>query len=440
MRIAVFGLGYVGTVTGACFAKLGHDVIGVDRNEVKIDFINKGQSPVIEKEIPELIAAASRGKRFRATRDTTEAVTQSDLSFVCVGTPSKDNGSLDLTSISNVCEEVGTALKEKNRYHTIVFRSTMLPGSTEHFVIPRIERASGLTANKDFGVCFNPEFMREGSSVNDFFHPPFTIIGSCDQQTVSTVEDLYESVKVPLIHTNYQVAEMVKYVCNSFHALKITFANEIGRVCKDMEIDAHDVMDIVCLDTKLNISKAYLKPGFAFGGSCLPKDLRAILYKAKMSDLDVPLLASILPSNRSQIQGVIDRVLRFQKKRIGLVGLSFKAGTDDLRESPLVVLAESLIGKGYQLKIYDENIMSAKLIGSNKEYIQKEIPHLSSILTPDLRELIETSEVIILGNADDSLHKCVDRFKTDQVVIDLARALNNEVKGKHGFEYHGLYW
>jgi GDP-mannose 6-dehydrogenase len=438
MRVSILGLGYVGTVSGACLAKLGHSVIGVDLNPLKVNFINEGKSPIIEKDLPEMIADATSKKLFRATPSVAEAVIHSDISLICVGTPGNSKGNLDLAYVTRVCEEIGAAIKNKPAYHQIVVRSTMLPGSTERTVIPTIEEASGKKVGADFGVCYNPEFMREGSSVQDFFQPPVTVVGGANDQDIKKMAALYEKIEAPLVRTGYREAEAVKYVCNAFHALKVAFANEIGTVCKELEIDSHDVMDIFFLDKKLNISNAYLKPGFAFGGSCLPKDLRAFNYLAKQLDLEIPLLNSILPANQIHIQRALDIIYHYKKKKVGMLGLSFKPGTDDLRESPFVTLVETLIGKGFQVKIYDKNISLARLTGSNKEFIEKEIPHIALILVDDIHEVLRSSEIILLGNVENEIGPLLTRIRSNQVVIDLGRVMTKDSLASCSFTYHRI--
>src|SRR6185295_6024893 len=353
MNVSIFGLGYVGCVSAACLARDGHKVIGVDINPIKVEIINEGLSPIVEPGIEDLIAAAVKNGNLSATSDSRKAVLESDLSMICVGTPGKSNGSLDLTFIKEACREVGEALASKDRYHIIVLRSTMLPGTMERTVLPALEVYSGKRAGRDFGVAVNPEFLREGSSIADFDNPPFSLIGADDEDAAAPLRKLYSRLDAPLISIGVKEAEMVKYACNCFHAVKVTFANEIGNICKAAGVDSHTVMDAFCKDTKLNLSPYYLKPGFAFGGSCLPKDLRAITHKAKEVDVEVPLLNAVLDSNRQQIERAVEMVLATGRKNIGVLGLSFKAGTDDLRESPMVTLIETLIGKGLKLAICD---------------------------------------------------------------------------------------
>ncbi len=436
--ISVFGLGYVGAVSVAVLADNSHEIIGVDVNSMKVDMINKGCSPIIENGMSELVAKGVAAGRIRATTNTTEAILDSEISILCVGTPSQNNGSLDLTYVERVCQQIGRSLAKKSDYHVVIARSTMLPGSTEDLVIPTLEEYSGLKAGLDFGVCFNPEFLREGSSIKDFYNPPFTVIGSEDERALEVVRDLFSMLEAELIITSIKVAEMVKYASNAFHALKVTFGNEVGNICKEQNIDSHKVMDIFCQDTKLNISPYYLKPGFAFGGSCLPKDLKAILYHARHFDLDVPVLEAILPSNREQIDRAYQMVRKINSKRIGVLGFSFKAGTDDLRDSPMVELVERLIGKGYQLAVYDSNVSLANLQGSNKVYIEQEIPHIASLMKDSIEDVMETCEVIIIGNGAPEFRKVLRNTRPDQTVIDLVRIVDDHDEMKS--HYEGISW
>ena len=390
MRISIFGLGYVGTVSAGCLAHDGHEVVGVDPLPTKVDLINRGRSPIVETDIGEIIAATTKAGRLRATSDPVQAIRETDLSFVCVGTPSQANGNLDLRYIRRICEQIGEALKSKSARHTVVIRSTILPGTMHKIVIPTLEEFSGKKAGVDFGVCNNPEFLREGSAVKDFHYPPKTVIGELDQASGDILAALYKKLDAPLIRTDLETAEMVKYVDNSWHALKIGFANEIGNLCKSLGLDAHKVMNIFCQDRKLNISPAYLLPGFAFGGSCLPKDLRALSYQAKMHDLQLPILTSILPSNEMQIARGLQLITEKGHTRVGVLGFSFKAGTDDLRESPLIEVIERLIGKGYDLRIYDKNVNIASLVGANRDFILNRIPHISKLMVGDIDAVLES--------------------------------------------------
>jgi GDP-mannose 6-dehydrogenase len=436
MKISIFGIGYVGCVSAACLARAGHEVVGVDVNPTKVEIINNGTSPIVEPGISDVIADVVKTKKLSATTDTVHAVKTTDVSLVCVGTPSKPNGSLDLGHVRRVCEEIGAALATKNERHTIVLRSTMLPGSVESVAQPALEEASGKKAGTDFGLCVNPEFLREGTSLKDFYAPPFTLIGASDEQTAKIVASLYAEIDAPVFTTSIKTAEMVKYVCNCFHALKVSFGNEIGNICKALELDSHEVMNVFCADTKLNLSSYYLKPGFAFGGSCLPKDLRAVTYKAKELDVEVPLLTAISITNRLQIERALDMVLRTGKKRIGILGFSFKAGTDDLRESPMVTLIETLIGKGLDLVIYDRDVSLARLFGSNKEYIEQGIPHIAKLMRSSIDEVLSASDTIVIGNKSEEFRQIESRLRPDQTVIDLVRLFDRPSDES----YQGICW
>ena len=438
MKISVFGLGYVGCVSAACLAQEGHEIIGVDIDQNKVSIINSGRSPVVEKEIDEIIEKVVSTGKLKVTMDSYRAINESQISMVCVGTPNNDNGSLDLSYVKRVSAEIGACLREKDNYHVVVVRSTMLPGSVEGAVIPTLEKASGKEAGADFGVCMNPEFLREGSSVYDFYNPPMIVIGEINERSGDVVEKSYANIKAPVVRTTIKVAEMIKYVNNAFHGLKVTFANEIGNICKKLGIDSHEIMKIFCMDTKLNLSPYYLKPGFAFGGSCIPKDLRALLYKGQREDLQLPLLQSILKSNENQVKRGIDLIMKTRKKNIGIFGFSFKAGTDDLRESPMVELIETLLGKGYKISIYDKNVSIAKIFGANKQFIEKEIPHISSLMRSSMEEVLEKSEVLVIGNGSEEFRKIPELTRENQVIIDLVRIADdkNEIKS----EYQGICW
>lgn len=438
MKVSVFGLGYVGAVSCGCFAHDGFEVIGVDLNAGKVDALASGRSPIVEERIGDLIAQAVKLGRLTATTDVTAAVAQSDVSVISVGTPSQANGSINLAAVARVSEEIGAALAGKPGRHLVVVRSTVLPGSVRSVVIPALERASGLVCGRDIGVCFNPEFLREGTSVSDHYNPPFTLIGTDDEADGRAAAALYAKVAAPVRLTGIETAEMVKYVCNAFHALKITFANEIGMVAHAMGVDSHTVMDLVCQDTKLNISPKYLTPGFAFGGSCLPKDVRALLHQAKQRDVRVDLLTSLLSSNRAQVDRAIDMILALKKKKVSLLGLSFKAGTDDLRESPLVNVAETLIGKGFDVRIYDSNITLSRLVGANRDYIEKEIPHISSLLVPDLLAALAHGDVLVVGNAAPEFSNLPTLCRPGHVVLDLVRVRG--LASTPGIDYRGLLW
>jgi GDP-mannose 6-dehydrogenase len=437
MRVSVFGLGYVGTVSAGCLADDGHEVVGVDPIQTKVDLINQGRTPIIESEIAEIIGVNVKSGRLRAVVDPEEAIQGTDLSFVCVGTPSQPNGNLDLRFIRRICEQIGVALKNKNARHTVVIRSTILPGTMHKIVIPTLEEFSGKKAATDFGVCNNPEFLREGSAVKDFRCPPKTVIGESDRSSGDILASLYEKLEAPLIRTDLESAEMVKYVDNSWHALKIGFANEIGNLCKSLGLDAHVVMNIFCQDRKLNISPAYLSPGFAFGGSCLPKDLRALSYQAKIHDLQLPILNSILPSNEIQVSRGLQLILKNGNRRVGILGFSFKAGTDDLRESPLIEVIERLIGKGYDLRIYDKNVNIARLVGANRDFILNRIPHISKLMVNDIDTLLNHAQTVVIGNKDPDFSRVPERLHEGQFLVDFVRIIE---KGSKNGNYDGICW
>lgn len=437
VSISVFGLGYVGVVSAACLADDGKKVVGIDPNETKVKLINAGQSPIIEKQVDTLVAQAVADGRLTAVQDATAAIAETDISLVCVGTPSQANGNLDLQYVESVCADIGAGLKEKDGYHVVVIRSTMLPGSMRNVVLPALEAASGKSAGEDFGLAINPEFLREGSAVNDYRNPPKTVIGCLDRRAGEVVAALYRGVPGDLVVTDMGTAEMVKYVDNVWHALKVGFANEVGNVAKALGVDGHRVMDIFCLDRKLNLSPYYLKPGYAFGGSCLPKDLRAFTYKAKMLDLKLPILDSILPSNELQIRKAFDMVTGKAGRKIGILGFSFKPGTDDLRESPMVELIERLIGKGYELRIYDRNVNLARLIGANRDYILNRIPHIASLMVNTVDEAIEGADVVVVGIADPEFQQSMDRMEAGQQLVDLVRL---DPAAKSGGNYDGICW
>jgi len=437
MKISVFGLGYVGVVSAACLARDGHTVIGVDPNETKVDIINAGRSPIIEAEVDELVGDSVAKGKLRACQDASQAIRDTDVSLVCVGTPSQPNGNLDLRFVRAVCEEIGVALKLKGAGHTVVMRSTMLPGSMLETVVPVLEASSGKKAGQDFGVAINPEFLREGSAVFDYRNPPKTVIGCSDARTGDVVAGLYRQLPAEIVITDLKTAEMVKYVDNVWHALKVGFANEVGNVAKALGVDGHRVMEIFCLDTKLNLSPYYLKPGFAFGGSCLPKDLRAFTYKAKTLDLSLPILEAILPSNELQVRKGFDMVAAKGGRKIGVLGFSFKAGTDDLRESPLVELIERLIGKGYELSVYDRNVNLARLVGANREYILNRIPHIAALMVDNIDDAVADADVVIVGNGDPEFRQIRDRLKSGSHVVDLVRI---DTEAMSDDSYDGICW
>jgi GDP-mannose 6-dehydrogenase len=421
LRISIFGLGYVGAVSAGCLAAEGHQVLGVDPLADKVDLINRGHSPIVEAEIDGIIEETVRAGNLRATQDPTAAIHETDLSFICVGTPSQPNGNLDLRYIRRICEQIGNALRTKTDRHTIVIRSTILPGTMQKVVIPTLEDSSGKKAGEGFGICNNPEFLREGSAVKDFRSPPKTVIGELDQASGELLASLYEHVQAPIIRTDLSTAEMIKYVDNSWHALKIGFANEIGNLCDSFGVDADAVMNIFCQDKKLNISPAYLKPGFAFGGSCLPKDLRALSYQAKVHDLQLPILSAVLPSNEMQIVRGVKLVMDSGSPRVGVLGFSFKAGTDDLRESPVIEVIERLIGKGYDLRIYDRNVNIAALVGANRDFILNHIPHISKLMVPSIDEVLAHAQTIVIGNRDPEFSQIQAKLREDQCLVDFVR-------------------
>lgn len=437
MRISIFGLGYVGAVAAGCLCRDGHEVIGVDPAQVKVDLINRGQTPVIEAEIGEIIAGAARDRTLRATTDVCTAVRESAMSMICVGTPSQLNGNLDLRYVRHVCEEIGAALRDKTDFHVVVARSTMLPGSMRNVVIPALEEYSGKRAGIDFGVCNNPEFLREGTAVYDYYHPPKTVIGETDDRSGDILAQVYAALDAPLIRTDVETAEMVKYTDNVWHALKVGFANEIGNVCKAVGIDGHRVMEIFCHDTKLNLSPYYLKPGFAFGGSCLPKDVRALCYKARSMDLDLPILNSIMPSNERQVERGLNMVMEKGDKKVGILGFSFKAGTDDLRESPLVELIERLLGKGYDVRLYDRNVNIASLVGANRDYILNHIPHISKLMEDSIDKVLAHAGTVVIGNGDLEFKNVSARLRPGQSMVDLVRIDPMRVSDAH---YDGICW
>jgi GDP-mannose 6-dehydrogenase len=437
-RVAVFGLGYVGTVSAACLASRGHTVIGVDVSPEKVAMVAEGRTPVVEERIGDLIAEQVAAGRLTATDDAAAAVAATDLALVCVGTPSTPSGSLLTSYLEQVSDEIGAALAGRTARYTVVIRSTMLPGSCEEIVVPRLEAASGLSAGVDFGLSVNPEFLREGSSVRDFFDPPKTVIGELDAASGDAVARLYEGLPGPVYRVPLGVAEMIKYADNSFHALKTGFANEMGSVCKALGLDSHAVMEILTADTKLNISPAYLRPGFAFGGSCLPKDLRALVHRARRSDVAIPILESILPSNEGQIDRVFRTIEATGKRRVGLLGLSFKPGTDDLRESPMVALAERLLGRGFELMIHDSQVAVSRLLGANRAYVDQRIPHLSRLMATSARAVVAHAEVVVVGAADADVIAEL-RNADGRILVDLVRFPGSEEYEGDG-RYIGVCW
>ncbi len=438
MKISIFGLGYVGAVSMACLARDDHEVVGVDLDPLKLDLIRQGRSPIVEEGIQDLTAQVMASGRVRVTDDVAEAVQATRLSFICVGTPSSANGSQDLSAVRRVAEQIGAALKHKDDYHVIVMRSTIQPGAMDLVVKAGLESTSGKKANRDFGLCFQPEFLREGTSIKDYDNPPFTVIGTEDERAAAVLREVFGHLPGEFLTTSIGVAEMLKYACNAFHAVKITFANEIGRLAQSVGVDSRQVMELVCKDQRLNISPAYLKPGFAFGGSCLPKDLRALTYVGKLNDVTTPMLGNVMGSNRAHIDHALDLVMNSGKRKVGMIGLSFKAGTDDLRESPLVTIAERLIGKGYDLKIYDPEVNLSRLLGANKRYIEQSIPHIGSLMVSSAEEALDHAEVIIVGLGGRDVAPLIeDRVRPDQVIVDLVGLRG--ASGAHS-GYHGICW
>ncbi len=437
-RISVFGLGYVGAISLACLARDGHTVVGCDIDSTKLDLIRARKSPILEEGIQELMRDVVGSGRVSVTDDAAYAVNETELSFICVGTPSSANGSQNLTAILRLTEQIGKALRDKREFHTIVVRSTVMPGTLEEKIEPLLEQSSGKESGVDFGLCFQPEFLREGSSIRDYDHPPYTIVGGDCDAAIEAVREVFAHLPGRFLVTDVRVAEALKMSCNAFHALKITFANEIGRVSQSLGIDSHEVMRLVCADTQLNISPAYLKPGFAFGGSCLPKDLRALTSIAKRNDIEVPMLSSLLASNRVHIDHAVAQILKLGRPRVGMLGLSFKTGTDDLRESPLVLVAKQLLGEGCELRIFDPEVHLSRLLGANRSYIDANIPHLGTLLRANIGDMIDPSQVILVGLQQPDLNEALaERVREDQIVLDLVNLPN---RADLRCAYEGICW
>ena len=437
--ISIFGLGYVGSVTAACLAHKGYSVIGVDLSPAKVELLKSGRSPIVEPRMSELVTACHQDCRLQATTDSAAAVMNSEISFLCVGTPSLRSGKLDLGHISPVCEEIGRTLARKDSFHLVVLRSTVLPGTAVTIVIPTLEKASGKRMGKDFGVCVNPEFMREGTAVADFLDPAMTIIGAADSRHASLLRELYSWAPGRIFETSFTSAEMVKYVCNAWHALKVSFSNEVGALAKQLDVDAEAVMEIFAADTKLNISSSYLKPGFAFGGSCLPKDVRALNYRAKELDLKLPLFDAIIPSNQEHLERAVEMVLHSGKNKIAILGLSFKAATDDLRESPQVQLVKRLLGEGCQIHIWDDNVSLGRLIGSNRQYIEEVIPHIGSLLCNDLAQVVREAEVVVISTRGIKKEALQQHLRPDHIILDLVNLEKVRRPADKG-RYEGICW
>jgi len=436
--VSVFGLGYVGSVVTGCLAESGHCVIGVDANRMKAEWIASGRSPIKEKGLEDLLRKGVEKGAVRATTDPRSAVLETGISLVCVGTPSNDNGSADLEHVIEVSEQIGDALRSKRAFHVIAIRSTVPPGTTENVLIPALERSSGKKHGVDFGVCFNPEFLREGTSVQDFYDPPLTVIGTDDAPTATALAGVYSMLSAPVKVVPFKSAEMLKYANNAFHALKTCFANEMGNICRKLNIDSHQVMEMFCIDRKLNLSSCYLKPGFAFGGSCLPKDVRGLVYLSRRLDLSSPVLESILPSNTRQVEIACQMIEASGRRRVGICGFSFKTGTDDLRESPMVRLIEFLIGKGYPVKVYDEDVSISRLHGANLAYIEQVIPHIGCLMVDSLDEIIGWSDLLVINSNYGQLKAALAALPHCQEIIDLVR-IDCDIPSWNG-NYRGICW
>jgi GDP-mannose 6-dehydrogenase len=438
MQVVVVGLGYVGSVCAACLASRGHRVIGVDTAVYKVDCIERGESPIVENDLPRLMAEARATGRLSATTRIEEAMEGAEVVLVCVGTPSAPDGSLDLGHVKRAVNEVGTAIGAAAAFPVVVMRSTMLPGSVHDELVPALERASGRRVGVDFGIAYNPEFLREGTAVSDFFGAEYTVIGADDERSFARLRDVYEGIGGELIHTSVRTAEMLKYVNNAYHALKVTFANEVGRLCKHEAVDSHEVMSIFCRDTRLNLSAYYLRPGFAFGGSCLPKDLRALQSRAHRHGLDLPVIGNVMRSNDLHVEAALHLIERFKKRRVGVLGLSFKSETDDLRESPILRVVAALVGKGFSLLLHDPNVDIDRLLGSNRRFVETEIPYLPERLRANLADVVENSDVLVVANGSKPYRDIGRLMKPGQVLVDLVHSVDPATVPNGG--YHGLVW
>lgn len=421
MNISIFGLGYVGCVGMGCLSKMGHKIIGVDISKEKIDLINSGKATIVEKDIDELIKLGNENKQIEATNDSNFAILNSDISFICVGTPNTKHGHLDMTAMHHVAKKIGLALKEKNSKHLVVIRSTVMPGTNEE-ITKIISENSNKKENIDFAVVSNPEFLREGSAVNDFFNPPYTVIASQDEKALDLLTRLYKPLNGEIIRVEVSVAELIKFLNNSYHALKVAFANEVGRLCKQIDVDSRQLMDLFCKDKILNISSYYFKPGFAYGGSCLPKDLKAMQLLAHDNYTDLPILSSVNLSNTNHIKHAENLIVSKKNKKITFISIAFKPGTDDLRFSPALEIIESLLGKGYEIKIFDNNLNLSKLMGKNKEFLFEKLPHIDKLLVNSISDAIDFGETIVIANKEKYV---LDYFennssKNDKTIIDLA--------------------
>ncbi len=438
LRVSVFGMGYVGSVSAACMAQRGHHVVGLDVSPQKVALLKAGRPPVVEKGLDELVRDGVATGALEIGAEPRAAVMETDLSLICVGTPSKDNGSLNLEYLEGVCQQIGEGLAAKDGYHVVVVRSTVLPGITEEYLIPILEEHSGKRAGVDFGVCMHPEFLREGSAIDDYYNPGLIVIGELDERSGEPVEALYDGIPATVVRTNIRTGEMIKYANNAFHALKVTFANEIGVFAREHGIDGRDVMAVLVQDKRLNISPAYLRPGFAFGGSCLPKDLRALLHRAKERDLECGLLGSILPSNQRHVERGVALVEGTGHKKVGVLGLSFKAGTDDLRESPVVTLVERLVGKGYSVRIYDDTVELGRLMGTNKSFLEQQLPHIARLMAGSVQEVVDASEVLVITSNSPGFRGAPEMMRSDQVLVDLVGIVKD--RGEIQGEYEGICW
>jgi GDP-mannose 6-dehydrogenase len=437
-RISIFGLGYVGAVSLACLARDGHEMTGVDIDPAKLEMLRRGQAPIVETGIQELTRSVMRSGKVTVTDSVRDAILTTDVSFICVGTPARTNGSQNLDAITRIAEQIGAVLPEKTTHHVIVVRSTVKPGTVEGVIKPALEAASGRKAGSDFSLCFQPEFLREGTSIHDYDHPPLSVVGASDPQGVAVLRGLFGHLPCQFIETSIRTAEMLKYACNVFHAMKVTFANEMGRICQAASVDPHEVMQLLCMDRQLNISPAYLRPGFAFGGSCLPKDLKALVHLAKSADVEVPMLASIMSSNAAHIEHAIEQVLASGRRRVGMIGLSFKAGTDDLRESPLVIMAERFIGKGLQLSIYDPQVNVARLLGANRRFIEESIPHIASVMTGDIEQLVREADVLVVATRTPEVLAALQAHtRPEQLLLDVALLPDRDAQQAR---YRGVCW
>ncbi|MCG7851180.1 MAG: UDP-glucose/GDP-mannose dehydrogenase family protein [Methanosarcinaceae archaeon] len=437
MRISIFGLGYVGNVSLACLAQSGHVVVGVDISQDKVNLINRGQPPIIEKGLGRIIKVERLKRTISATSDAESAVLQTEVSFICVGTAPKKEGHLDLGGVFGVAQEIAAGIAKKRSFHVVVIRSTVMPGTNQK-ITELIERITKKAPGKDFAVVSNPEFLREGTAINDYYNPPYTLIGTGDKRAFETMKKVYKHINAPIVHVETKIAELIKYVNNSFHALKICFANEIGSICKALDIDSHSLMETFCLDSKLNLSSSYLKPGFAYGGSCLPKDLRALCAIAHDHYIKCPVLENIEISNETHKDRVFEKIIEFGKQKIGFLGLSFKEGTDDLRSSPIVDILEKLLGKGFDIKIYDRNVSLAKLVGGNRDYIMQRIPFISRFLTDNKSEVISKSDVIVIVNKEEDFKEILAKTPRHKPIFDL---VNIDFRGrKDHTKYNGVSW